>query len=62
MYYINSMMCDDVYSSHSEVVDGTCSQVTLEAELKLRLQAKGPRGAFALIIDLLQHLCLLNYI
>lgn len=42
MYYINSMMCDDVYSSHSEVVDaGTCSQVTLEAELKLRLQAKG---------------------
>lgn len=35
MYYINSMMCDDVYSSLSEVADaGTCSQVTLEAELK----------------------------
>lgn len=42
MYYINSMMCDDVYSPHSELVDaGTCSQVTLEAELKPRLQAKG---------------------
>ena len=36
------MMCDDVYSPHSEMVDvGTCSQVTLEAELKPRLQAKG---------------------